>query len=157
VDDRAQVRELVEDLFVKRLEERGVKAATSYGSFPLADLKDHHEQVRQKLAATGAQAVLLTRLAGQADMISTSAVGVGMWDSALEWMRPYGEPVPLYGAAEIRSVIHLESNLYRLEDAALAWVAHVDTVLKEDTDRTARVRAIVSMLVERMSGDGVIP
>lgn len=157
VDDRAEIRAFVEDLFVKRLEERGVRAEASHGLFPLSDLKDHREEVRRKLAGTRAEAVLLARVAGQADMITRSAVGVGMWDSALEWMRPYGQPVELYGGGDLRTTVRLESNLYRLQDSALVWVAHTDTVLKEDTDRAARIRDITRTLVERMARDGVIP
>jgi hypothetical protein len=159
VDERSYIRAAVENHMTGRLKERGVEAYSSYHKISLKGLQGNKEKAREALSIYGVDAVLVSKLTDQTDLVEAPQFvsDISQWEQA--WAAPAitteYEASPWGG--EVTVTVHLESKLYRLSDAKVLWVGYTETKLKEFTDDMKRIRSVSRQIVDRLAKDDMIP
>lgn len=155
IDDRPLVREGFENDLVAFLNKRSVSGTSSYSRFPLEQMKGDKGQVRERLAATGADSVLFVRVTDRADVADGPPASLGDIDmAAVDELRYNAFTTP--GGA-MNNVFKFQARLYRISDANPVWDAQVEAVMKEDTDSILLMRKVAGKIVAQLGRDRVIP
>jgi hypothetical protein len=111
----AGLRRMAEDTTAQKL--AGAAAIPSYQILGETDLKDI-ETVKGKLRAAGISGVLVMRLAGVSEQVSTVGGPYGSFDGY--WGYAAGS-VYSPGYLQTDTIVHMVSNLYSLDQNKLLW------------------------------------
>src|SRR5262249_15334704 len=157
------VRKVIEGQFCAQLEARGQPAIRTYEHLGLAQMKADREAAASRFRELGAGAVLIVRLANQASAaretrMSTRYTPVAT-GGAGDWFGSYEIAFMDMGTtySTVTTYVFLENSLFDLASGKRTWVGVTKTILKDDTDRLAEVKPLVSLVVEGMVKDGVVP
>lgn len=164
IEERGLVREGFENRFVRQLKATGAAAVVSYDLLSLPDIKENKQAAADRFRATGAQAVLIVRLAGSAGSFHESRSGNERYASVVTGIESTGwydyysvgfvDMGTTYGNS--KQTVYVEASLHDLNTEKRLWFAQTETVLKENTDRVAEMDPFVSKFVAAMRKDGVV-
>jgi hypothetical protein len=143
------VRRTFEDRIVALLDKRGVKGIPAYAAVGTRG-RVQEAELRQALARSGAEGVLVTRVA-RVDRSSTTlagaTVGIGFYG--------YWETVSLSSQTITGpSMTVSETRLFDAKSGALAWTGMVDT--KENDDFGAALTQYINVIFDAMVSDRVL-
>lgn len=164
-------RRLFEDEFSRRLRDYGVAGLPSYRDLP-AGQEAGKDVISQKMAANGADSVLITRIIDKRKEELVTPGRVSGYDRGPYYAREPYAPDPYYrnwNTYYDRSfdmvyepprkvtyeVVTLESNLYDAKSGALIWSAQLETPSDE-----ANIKELITDFVEtvttKLSEDGIL-
>ncbi len=109
------LRRMAEDAAAAHMQ--GAQAVPSYQVVGDSDLRNR-EQVKAKLLAQGFQGVLVMRLAGISEQVTSVGGPYGTFDGYYDWA---GSAVYSPGYLQTDTIVHVVSNLYSLEQNKLVW------------------------------------
>jgi hypothetical protein len=109
------LRRMAEDAAAAQM--KGAQAVPSYQVVGDSDLRNR-DQVKAKLLAQGFQGVLVMRLAGISEQVTSVGGPYGTFDGYYDWA---GSAVYSPGYLQTDTVVHVVSNLYSLEQNKLIW------------------------------------
>ena len=109
------LRRMAEDAAAAHMQ--GAQAVPSYQVVGDSDLRNR-EQVKAKLLAQGFQGVLVMRLAGVSEQVTSVGGPYGTFDGYYDWA---GSAVYSPGYLQTDTIVHVVSNLYSLEQNKLVW------------------------------------
>ena len=165
IDERGLVREGFENRFVRQLKATGASAVTTFDLLSLPDIKDDKRAAAERFRATGAQTVLIVRLAGSGGSYRESRAGneryapVTTGINTMGWYDYYSVGFVDMGVTYGNSTqtIYVEAGLYDLNTEKRLWFGQVQTVMKEGMDRVGEMDPFVKTFVAAMRKDGVVP
>jgi hypothetical protein len=152
------VRRVYEETFVAALKERGVKAQAGHRLLPEGGLADERA-VREVLALSGADAVLVTYLAG--------APPGGTTPSPRTYVTPslYGNLYAYYGLVYDNvtepgyyarfTVLQLETNLYDAARERLVWSSR--SAAMDPASEQTTISEVVAMVTQSLAQAGFLP
>lgn len=152
------VRRAYEETFVAALKERGVKAQSAHRLLPEGGLADERA-LRQVLELSGADAVLVTHLAG--------APPGGTTPSPRAFVTPslYGSLFPYYGLVYDNvtepgyyarfSVLQFETNLYDAERQRLVWSGRSGAM--DPASEQTTISDVIAVVVQSLAQAGFLP
>jgi len=165
LEERGLVREGFENRFVRQLKTTGAPAVVTYDLLSLPDIKDDKRAAAERFRATGAQTLLIVRLAGSAGDYHESRAGNERYAATISGIDSVGwydyytvgfmDMSPTYGHA--KQTIYVEASLYDLNTEKRLWFAQAQTVLKEGMDRVGEMDPFVGKFIAAMKKDGVVP
>jgi hypothetical protein len=149
-----EYRRLYEDSMVRALTAQGAAARASYESFPETEKLDR-ARVLVAIEQAGYDAVVIARL----DSVNEQQVYVPARPktSSDEYMGGYDEKYAVNSEPahyEKRTTYRVETSVYSIHEALLAWVAYSDTVDPESVEEL--IGAVSTNLARRMKADGLI-
>ena len=109
------LRRMAEDTAASHM--TGAQAIPSYQVLGDTELKDR-EAVKTKLRASGFNGVLIMRMAGVTEQVTSVGGPYGTFDGYYDWA---GSAVYAPGYLETDTIVHVVSNLYSLDDNKLIW------------------------------------
>lgn len=165
IEERGLVREGFENRFVRQLKATGASAVTTFNLLSLPDIKDDKRAAAERFRATGAQTVLIVRLAGSGGSYRESRAGneryapVTTGINTMGWYDYYSVGFVDMGVTYGNSTqtIYVEAGLYDLNTEKRLWFGQVQTVMKEGMDRVGEMDPFVKKFVAAMRKDGVVP
>jgi len=165
VEERGLVREGFENRFVRQLKETGALAVVTFDMLSLPDIKEDKRAAADRFRATGAQALLIVRLAGSAGSFHESRSGNERYASvvtgidSLGWYDYYSVGFMDMGTTygNTKQTVYVEASLYDLHTEKRLWFGQTQTVLKENVDRVTEMDPFVGTFVAAMRKDGVVP
>jgi len=165
IDERGLVREGFENRFVRQLKATGASAVTTFNLLSLPDIKDDKKAAAERFRATGAQVLLIVRLAGSGGSYHESRAGneryapVTTGINTMGWYDYYSVGFVDMGVTYGNSTqtIYVEAGLYDLNTEKRLWFGQVQTVMKEGMDRVGEMDPFVEKFVAAMRKDGVVP
>jgi hypothetical protein len=165
IEERGLVREGFENRFVRQLAQTGAPAVVTFDLLSLPDIKEDKRAAAERFRATGAQTVLIVRLAGKASSYHESRagderyVGTVTGIDTMGWYDYYSvafmDMSPTYG--NLKQTAYIEANLYDLTTEKRLWSGLTQTVMREDMDRVSEMDPVVEKFVAAMRKDGVVP
>jgi hypothetical protein len=165
IEERGLVREGFENRFVRQLRKTGASAVVTFDLLSLPDIKEDKRAAAERFRSTGAQTVLILRLAGKASSYHESRAGnehyVGTVSGIdnLGWYDYYSvafmDMSPTYG--NLKQTVYVDAGLFDLNTEKRLWFGTTQTVLKEDMDRVSEMDPFVEKIVAAMRKDGVVP
>lgn len=165
IEERGLVREGFENRFVRLLNEKGGSAVPTYDLLSLPDIKENKQAAAGRFRATGAQTVLILRLAGSGGSYRESRAGNERYAATITGMEYTGwydyysvgfvDMGVTYGSS--KQVVYVEAGLFDLNSEKRLWFGQTQTVLKEGMDRISEMDPLVARLVAAMRKDGVVP
>ncbi len=164
IEERGMLRQGFENRFITQLTRGGATVVPTYDQLSLAEIKKDKQAAAERLRASGAEAVLIVRLASlgtsyrevrpgserYAETI-TGFENVGWYDY---YTVAYMDMSPTYG--NLKAKLYIEAGLFDLKAEKPVWTGLTQTVIKETTDRVAEMDPIVAKIVDAMRKDGVV-
>ena len=164
VDHRREVRQGFENRFVSQLASSGAAAVKTFDQLSLAEIKADKLAAAEHFRASGAEALLILRLAGRTSTYREVRpgheryAGVTTGYDSMGWYDYYSvgfmDMSPTYG--NLKEKVNLEASLYDLKTEKRLWSAVTQTVVTENMDRVAEMDPVVEKIVAAMRKDGVI-
>lgn len=150
-------RRVFESGFIEELDKRGIESTASFELLP--DQKDlSTEAIKSAIAGTGIDAVLVMR------QVRTKKedryvpprydyVGDPYYGSFYGY---YGRFAPIYTPGYIAedTIVHLETNLYRVDGEKLVWSGKTETFNPRDTN--SLIKELAKTIVSELSRDNLI-
>jgi hypothetical protein len=163
VDDRSEVRVILEGQLATQLEARGQAALRVNELMTVAEIKESKERAAERLRLAGADAILIQRLIGR-ESVGRGATKAGapatpsFSSGSLGWFDYYCIviPAPTIGSADLTQDFDIESSLHDLASEKRVWSCVTQTTVKENTDRLELVKPLTATIVQAMVKDGVI-
>ena len=150
-------RRVFEDEFVRQLNVHGTAAIASYTVLPGMQ-QDGHAAIAAKVAELGADAVLITRMAGK-KTVQHYVPGTAYYPPPYygTWPDYYGFGyramyAPGYMAEEELAII--ETNLYEAGNDKLVWAASSETEMHGPDQE--RIRSYIDIMVKTMAEQGLL-
>jgi len=168
IEERGMLRQGFENRFITQLSRGGTTVVPTYDQLSLAEIKKDKQAAAERLRASGAEAVLIVRLASlgtsyrevrpgserYAETI-TGFENVGWYDYySTCYSVAFMDMSPTYG--NLKAKVYIEAGLFDLQAEKPVWTGLTLTVLKETTDRVAEMDPIVAKIVDAMRKDGVV-
>jgi hypothetical protein len=146
-------RNTFEDDFVNQLKAQGVDAVASYTFISLKELPDRN-LVMSRVKATGADAVLVTRLLGK--QIEETYVPDERYvlPDYYHFWEPYYQYLYTPGYTAGEEYAFAETNIYDTGDNKLIWSARSETQLAGRN--AAEIKSFVRAIIDRLSEDKLI-
>ena len=164
IDDRGLVRQGFENRFVAQLTKAGAPAVVTYDLLSLAEIKQDKRAAADRFRASGAEAVLILRLADISSTYRESRAGneryvpVITGVDSVGWYDFYSvgfmDMSSTYGT--LKQTVYLETSLHDLKTEKRLWSGLTETVVRENMDRVAEMDPLVAKFVAAMLKDGVI-
>jgi hypothetical protein len=164
IDDRGLLRQGFENRFVRYLTKSGASALVTYELLSLAEIKQDKQAAAERLRVSGAEALIILRLADSASAFQEVRSGrerYGAMITGIEnlgWYDYYSigfmDMGTTYGS--LKQWVYLETTLYDLKTEKRVWSGLTQTVVKENMDRVAEMDPLVEKIVAAMRKDGVI-
>jgi len=157
VSSQASVRRIFEETFSESLKAQGVAAVPSYTLVP-ADGQIPEDKLKEAIAKSGAEGVLITRMVGKQTDISTMPVmappAVGMRRSyygyySNAWVGYY-EPM----SVQTYSYVIAETTLFRVDGTEPVWSGTTETL--EPTDVRKSTQGFAEQMIKTLKKEGVI-
>lgn len=165
IEERGLVRQGFENRLAGLLNQHGGSAVVTYDLLSLPDIKENQQAAAERFRATGAQAVLILRLAGSGGKYHESRAGNERYAATLTGMEYTGwynyysvgfvDMGVTYGSS--RQEVYVEAGLFDLNTEKRLWFGQTQTVLKEGMDRVSEMDPLVARFVTAMRKDGVVP
>ena len=164
IDHRREVRQGFENRFVSQLASGGAAAVKTFDQLSLAEIKADKLAAAEHFRASGAEALLILRLAGRTSTYREVRpgheryAGVPIGYDSMGWYDYYSvgfmDMSPTYG--NLKEKVNLEASLYDLKTEKRLWSAVTQTVVTENMDRVAEMDPVDEKFVAAMRKDGVI-
>lgn len=164
IEERGLVRQGFENRFVRRLNEGGGAAVVTYDLLSLPDIKENRHAAAERFRATGAQAVLILRLAGSGGTYHESRAGSERYAATVSGMGYAGwydyysvgfvDMGVTYGSG--KQEVYVEAGLFDLTTEKRLWFGQSQSVLKEGMDRVSEMDPLVEKFVAALRRDGVV-
>ncbi len=165
IEERGLVRQGFENRLVRLLTEKGGAAVVTYELLSLPDIQENKPAAAERFRATGAQAVLILRLAGSGGKYHESRAGNERYAATVTGMGYAGwydyysvgfvDMGVTYGSS--RQEVYVEAGLFDLKTEKRLWSGQTQTVLKEGMDRVTEMDPLVARFVSALRKDGVVP
>ena len=165
IEERGLVRQGFENRLAGLLNEKGGSAVVTYDLLSLPDIKENKQAAAERFRATGAQTVLILRLAGSGGSYRESRAGNERYAATITGMEYTGwynyysvgcvDMGVTYGSS--KQEVYIEAGLFDLNTEKRLWFGQTQTVLKEGMDRVSEMDPLVKKFVTAMRKDGVVP
>ena len=165
IEERGLVRQGFENRLAGLLNEKGGSAVVTYDLLSLPDIKENKQAAVERFRATGAQTVLILRLAGSGGSYRESRAGNERYAATITGMEYTGwynyysvgfvDMGVTYGSS--KQEVYIEAGLFDLNTEKRLWFGQTQTVLKEGMDRVSEMDPLVKKFVTAMRKDGVVP
>lgn len=165
IEERGLVRQGFENRCVRQLAKTGAPAVVTFDLLSLPDIKEDKRAAAERFRATGAQAVLILRLAGKGSSFHESRAGNENYAATVTGIENMGwydyytvafmDMSPTYGS--LKQAVFIEAGVYDLNTEKRLWSGQTQTVLKENMDRVSEMDPVVAKIVAAMRKDGVVP
>ncbi len=164
VDQRALVREGMENRFVNQLRARGQDAMTTHQQLGLAEIKADKDAAAARARAAGADAVLIVRLVDQASYDRQVRATPALYTPTIAGYETYGW-YDCYSVAfndmgvvwsSSRQDIYLDTSLFDLKTGKRLWSALTLSVLKDGMDRLDVADSLVDKIVKALRKDSAV-
>lgn len=150
-------RRVFESGFIRELDKRGIESTASFELLP--DRNDlSTEAIKSAIAGTGIDAVLVmrqVRIKKEDRYVPPryDYVGDPYYGSFYGY---YGRFAPIYTPGYIAedTIVHLETNLYRVEGEKLVWSGKTETFNPSDTN--ALISELAKTILSELSKDNLI-
>lgn len=164
IEERGLVREGFENRLVRLLKKTDAPAVVTYDLLSLPDIKENKQAAAERFRATGAQTVLIMRLAGSGGSYHESRAGNERYAAtvtgieSMGWYDYYSVGFVDMGVTygNTKQVVYIEVGLYDLNTEKRLWYGQTQTVLKEGVDRVSEMEPLVKKFVAAMRKDGVV-
>jgi hypothetical protein len=164
VDERSLLRQAFENRFARDLKKAGQSAMVTHDLMSLPEMKADKLAAAARLQQSGADTVLIVRLADQAtyanEVRATPALFVSTVDGYEngDWYGYYSVAFTDMGTVwgNTTKEVFLDTSLFDLKSAKRLWSCQTLTVLKDETDRLAETDVLVAKIVAAMRKDGVV-
>jgi hypothetical protein len=164
VDDRGEVRKIIEGQFGYQLEQRGHPAVRVSQLLSPEDIKADRDAAAARLRQAGATSVLIVRMVGSEMKYSETQETAHRYavtstaDPGYGWYGYYitGLTDMAVVRSNVRQDLFLESSLHDLAGGQRLWLGLTKTVVTENLDRLEEVKPLVSTVIGAMRKDGVI-
>jgi hypothetical protein len=149
-------RRVAEDTMVRRLQERGAEGIASYTVIPTDALRDL-DKVRASLAEAGVEGVVIMRVIGQKERISSTSprptFAPYYWRFSQYWNYGWGVA---YVPSEVRTdtILSMETLVYSLRDDKLLWAGTSRTTNPDDIDEL--VTEVAAAAAKQMAAQGLL-
>jgi hypothetical protein len=164
VDERGNVREALENRFVREMRQRSQEAVATRELIGLREIKEDKETAAARLGAAGADTLLIVRLVDQATYSREATIVPGLYPAGVTAYGGYGwydfYSLAFGGMAVVNSSIerrfYLDSSLFDLKSGQRLWSVLTQTVLKENADGLVVADALAARIVKALSKDGMV-
>ena len=163
VDERALVREALENRFVREFGAHGQDALATHNLLGLPEIKADKEAAAARVRAAGADSVLIIRLVDESTYSRQMRATPALYVSTVTGYESYGW-YDYYSVAytdmgvvwsSSKQNLYLDSSLFDLKTGQRLWSALTLTVLKEDADRLVVADSLVAKIVSALRKDGL--
>ena len=136
-------RRVAEDIFKNLLEEKGVKATSSYTILPI-DLKIPKETVKKTIIKHGFDSVLVAKLLG---IRVPGNHGSTLYE---DYEGYYNSPQGSYMTGKVQyDIAYVDTKLYKVATEKLIWQVRTRT----QTIKAENVKSVVKQIAEKLIGD----
>ena len=152
------IRRAYEDNFVDALQAAGVRARAAHTLLSDRDVGSA-KAVQEAVGKSGADGVIITYLAAQADDANP------VWKSTHVVPSIYGKLYPYYGRilSDVTTpgyyadynALRLEANLYNAARATLVWSGRSET-LDPNSEQTM-ISEVIAAVIDKLKADGFLP
>ena len=164
MEDRPMARPGFEQRLVAVFSTNGQPAETTYDLLSLAEIKQNKRAAAERLTASGAQAVLILRLAGRNSAYREVRAGRELWAPTIAgfetmgWYDYYNVAFTDMGTTygSLRENVYVEAALYDLKTEKRLWSGLTETTVRENMDGLAEVEALAAKIAAAMRKDDVI-
>jgi len=165
VEERGILRQGFENRLCSQLTKAGAKPLTTFELISLYQIKDDKKAAVERFRASGAEAVLIMRLADKTSAYREFQSGPERYApvitgyNTMGWYDYYNvgfmSMSSSYGS--LNEKVYIEVSLYDLTTEKRLWSALTQTVVTENMDRLAEMDPLVEKIVLAMQKDGAIP
>jgi hypothetical protein len=164
VDERGDVRRAFENRLAAQIQQTGATGIRSYELLSLAEIDRDKQAAGERLRATGAEAVVVMRLADSANFYREVRPGPERYAEVITGYEPgtwydyysvaYSDWSPTYG--NLKQKVYLETAVFDLRTAKRLWSGLTLTVVTERMDRVAELDPLIEKIVSAMRKDGIL-
>ena len=164
VDERGDVRAALEGRFVRDLRRRSQDALTTVELLGLPDIKSDKDAAAARMAAAGADAVLIVRMMDQASYGGQVAFLPALYTPGVYGYGAFGWHDYFSGAfasmtvvsSSFEQTLYLDSSLFDLKTSRRLGAVLTSTTLKENADALVVADALAAKVVNALSKNGLV-